>query len=311
MKKDGVIFMRLKPKCDHESDDFTRLEEKVNGKQREIKPLTDKGKDRIRLELDIIKKTNTAKVFLLYDDIMFHLKESGVVFHGIMHCSYVCYLLGLTKVNPLYYGLPFERYYNEKRRVLPLLNIAVPKGKKETALRILRETYAPMKICPIVDGENRYVFVNQDGEWTEEDCYRQKLYTFILEEAEMKEYRQFTEEEIYQKALEYFSRRNISLGGRYQGDKQAEKIFSKTDGRYIYQEQFFEVCEKILGVSNKQADEFRKKLAFRKREDRDAIKQFFCWKLDEEGDRLFDYIYFGHIYAVSKAYIIGLLFLDL
>jgi hypothetical protein len=168
-----------------------------------------------------------------------------------------------------------------------------------------------MKISPIVDGENRYVFVNQDGEWTEEDCYRQKLHTFILEEAEIKEYRQFTDEEIYQKALEYFSKKNISLGRRYQGEQQAEKIFSKTDGRYIYQEQFFEICEKILGVSNKRADEFRKKLALRKREDRDAIKQFFCWKLEEEGAGLFDYIYFGHIYAVSKAYIIGLLFLDL
>ena len=302
--------MCLKPKLDYESVDFRKLEEKIKKKQQDIKPLTDKAKERIKLEIDIIKKTNTAKVFLLYDDIMSHLKEVGAVFHGMMHCSYVCYLLGLTKVNPLHYGLPFERYYNEKRRVLPLLNIAVPKGKKETALRILREAYAPMKISPIMDGENRYAFSNELDELTEEDCYRQKLYTFILEEAEMKEYRQFTDEEIYQKAFEYFSRRNISLGRRYQGDKQAEKIFSKTDGRYIYQEQFFEICEKILGVSNKRADEFRRALAFRKREERDAIKQFFCWKLDEDGARLFDYNYFGHIYVVSKAYIIGLLFLD-
>ena len=172
-------------------------------------------------------------MFLLYDDIMFHLKELGAVFHRIMHCSYLCYLLGLTKVNPLHYGLPFERYYTEKRRVLPLLNIAVPKGKKESALQILREAYEPMKISPIVDGENRYAFSNELDELTEEACYRQKLHTFILEEAEMKEYRQFTEEEIYQKALEYFSRRNISLGRRYQGEQQAEKIFSETDGRYI------------------------------------------------------------------------------
>ena len=303
--------MCLKAKLDYESDDFQQLEEKIKAKQQECKSLTNTEKERVQLDLDIIKNTNTANVFLLYEDIMSHLKELGAVFYGMMHCSYVCYLLGLTRVNPLHYGLPFERYYNEKRRVLPLLNIAVPRGKKETALQILREAYAPMKISSIIDGENRYAFSNELDELTEEDCYRQKLYTFILEEAEIQGYRRFTDEEIYQKALEYFSRRNISLGRRYQGDKQAEKIFSKTDGRYIYQEQFFEICEKILGVSNKQADEFRKKLAFRKREDRDAIKQFFCWKLDEEGAGLFDYIYFGHIYVLSKAYIIGLLFLDL
>lgn len=303
--------MCLKPKLDYESDDFQRLEEKVKAKQQEIKPLTDKAKERIRLELAIIKKTNTGKVLLLYDDIMSHLKELGAVFHGIMHCSYVCYLLGLTKVNPLDYNLPFERYYNEKRRVLPLLNIAVPRGQKENALLILREAYAPMKISAIMDGENRYAFSNGESDLTEEDCYRQKLYTFILEEAEIKEYRHFTDEEIYQKALEYFSLHSRPLLRRYQGDKQVEKIFSKTDGRYMHQEQFFEICTQILGVSNRQADEYRRALAFRKREDRDAIKQFFGWKLDEDGAGLFDYIDSGHIYAVSKAYSIGLLFLDL
>ena len=302
--------MCLVKKWDYLEDHFARLEEKIKEEEQKLKPLTEEEKERIQLELDIIKKTDTASIFLLYGDIMSHLKGVGAVFHGLMHCSYVCYLLGLTKVNPLHYGLPFERYYNEKRRAFPLLNVAVPKGQRETALRILREAYAPMKICPIMDGENRFAFSNEGGELTEEDCYRQMLHTFILEEAEIKEYRQFTDEEIYQKTLEYFSKREISLGQKYQGDAQAEKIFSETDGRYIYQEQFFEICTKILGVSNKQADEFRRALAIRKREDRDTIKQFFCWKL-EAGASLFDYIYSGHIYVVSKAYIIGLLFLHL
>ena len=95
LKKDGVIFMCLKPKWSYEESDFPCLEEKIREKQQEIKPLTDKEKERIQLELDIIEKTNTAKVFLLYDDIMFYLKNIGAVFHRVMHCSCVCYLLGL------------------------------------------------------------------------------------------------------------------------------------------------------------------------------------------------------------------------
>ena len=270
--------MCLKAQWNDTEDDFTRLEEKIKEKERESKPLTDKEKERIELELDIIKKTNTASVFLLYYDIMLYLKDLGAVFHGIMHCSYLCYLLGLTKVNPLDYDLPFERFFHEKKRYFPLINIAVPFGMQEKAAAILSQ------------------------------C--KPKFEYRLEEAGIKEYRHFTEEEIYQKTLDYFTWRGISMGRKYQGEKRAEMIFSKTDGRYIYQEQFYEICERILGVSNKQADEFRKKLAFRKMEDREAIKQFFCWKLDEEGAGLFDYIYFGHIYVVSKAYIIGLLFLD-
>ena len=107
--------MCLVKKWDYLEDHFARLEEKIKEEQQKLKPLTDEEKERIQLELDIIKKTDTASIFLLYGDIMSHLKGVGAVFHGLMHCSYVCYLLGLTKVNPLHYGLPFERYYNVHR----------------------------------------------------------------------------------------------------------------------------------------------------------------------------------------------------
>ena len=128
--------MYLKTKLEYEEGDFEGLEEKIKEKLQVGKFLTDKEKERMKLELNIIKQTNTAHVFLLFVDTMYALNGFGAVFHGIMHCSYVCYLLGLTKVNPLRYDLPFERYYNEKRCVLPLLNIAVPKGQKESALRM-------------------------------------------------------------------------------------------------------------------------------------------------------------------------------
>lgn len=76
---------------------FECLQEIVNGKLQGVSSLKDKQKDRTQLELDIIKKTNTAKVFLLYDDIMSHLKDLGAVFHGMIAIAKNCILSSWKK----------------------------------------------------------------------------------------------------------------------------------------------------------------------------------------------------------------------
>jgi hypothetical protein len=42
----------------------------------------------------------------------------------------------------------------------------------------------------------------------------------------------------------------------------------------------------------------------------DEIRTLFSWRYDEEGVELFEYLQKGMPYAVSKSYVIGLLFLD-
>ena len=277
-KKDGVIFMSLNENLNNEWGNFEQLTERLCERLKDLPPLTKVEKERLEMELDVIRQTHTADLFLQLVDTMYALKDTGAVFHGLIHGSYICYLLGLTKINPLEYGLPFERFYHTDRKMFPTVHIAVLRDKKALAEEILSKKLT--------------------------------RFEYVVEEAKIGECRHFTEEEIYKKALQYFRERGISLGGQYQGNKLAEEIVSKTDGRYIYQSQFFEICTKILGVSNKRADDFRKRLAIRRMSDREAIKQFFIWKLDEDGAALFDYIYTSHPFVVSKAYILGILFLD-
>ena len=89
-----------------------------------------------------------------------------------------------------------------------------------------------------------------------------------------------------------------------------EEIFSSTDGEFVYQEQFFEICTKLLGASNRQADEFRKDLCAKRKKETEDIRALFSWKLGEEGIKLFDYLNKEMKYSVCKAYVLGLLFLD-
>ena len=318
-------------------DTFERLQAIV-AKRIESSTLESYEKARLERELSVIKETNTASVFLFFYDTVYALKDVGAILHGVCHCSYLLYFLGLTKVNPFDYRLPFERYFHKNRKLLPLTYIAVQKGAKGKVIKYLKEQYGVDKIARMKDNENEYILSpkslleigeieqtilhtdsNESVVWHEDissltsrDISRLNLYTFTVEEAEIGEYRRFSEEEIYQKTLDYFKDefRDFNKTERYHGIEEAEEIFSSTDGKFVYQEQFFEVCTNVIWVNNEKADEFRKDLCAKRRKETEDIRTLFSWRYDEEGVALFEYLNKEMKYAVCKAYVIGLLFLD-
>ena len=317
-------------------DTFERLQAIVDEKM-QTTMIKSYEQARLEGELSVIKETNTASVFLFFYDTVYALKDVGAILHGVCHCSYLLYFLGLTKVNPFDYRLPFERYFHKNRKSLPFAYIAVQKGAKGKAIKYLKEQYGADKIARMKDNENEYILSpkslleigeieqtvlhadsNESVVWHEDissltsrDISRLNLYTFTVEEAEIGEYRRFSEEEIYQKTLDCFTDefRNFNKTKCYQGIEEAEEIFSSTDGKFVYQEQFFEICTKLLGVSNRQADEFRKDLCAKRKKETEDIRMTFAWRYDEDGGALFDYLNKEIKYAVCKAYVIGLLFL--
>lgn len=264
-------------------DDFMKLrrltEEKLQGVV-----LTAQEKQRLEEELSVVKQTDTAGTFLQYADTMSALKEYGAVCNGIMHCSYLCYILGFTKVNPLDYKLPFERYYNSERNALPYFPLIVKEEYKEKVMSVLREYF--------------------DEEFLQS-------YAFSLDVAKIGEYRLFTETEIYQKTLCHFGAHNFEDDEGYFGIKAAENIFAETDGKFVYQEQFYTLCNRLLGVDNVTADFWRKSMCRRRKSECELIRERFENVLGKAGAQLYDYLYNRMLFAVCKAYVIGLLFLEI
>lgn len=264
-------------------DDFMKLrlltEEKLQGIV-----LTSQQKQRLEEELSVVNKTNAAGVFLRFHDTMSALKPYGAVCNGIMHCSFLCYILGLTKVNPLDYKLPFERYYNIERKALPYFPLVVKEEDKEKVLSVLREYF--------------------DEEFLQS-------YAFSLDVAKIGEYRLFTEAEIYQKTLQHFGAHNFEDDEGYFGVKAAENFFAETDGKFVYQEQFYTLCNRLLGVDNTTADLWRKSMSKRRKSECEPIQERFENALGKVGAGLFDYLYNRMLFAVCKAYVIGLLFLEI
>ena len=264
-------------------DDFIKLQLLTEEKLKE-QLFSPQEKQRLKEELSVVKQTGTAGIFLQYYDTVYALKEYGVLCNGIMHCSYLCYILGLTKVNPLDYELPFERYYNTERRTLPCLPLVVKAEYKKRVLAVLQERF--------------------------DDDFLQG-YAFSLNVAKIGEYRLFTEAEIYQETLKHFGEHNFEGDEGYFGIKEAEAVFAETDGKFVYQEQFYTLCNRLLGVDNKAADSWRKSMCRRRKKECEPIRERFQLAWGKEGGQVFDYLYDRTIYAVCKAYVIGLLFLEI
>ncbi|GFP20093.1 DNA polymerase III subunit alpha, partial [Candidatus Hakubella thermalkaliphila] len=66
-----------------------------------------------------------ASYFLIVWDLVSFAQKRGISYSGRGSAagSLICYLLGITKVDPLAQGLLFERFLNENRKELPDIDV--------------------------------------------------------------------------------------------------------------------------------------------------------------------------------------------
>jgi DNA polymerase-3 subunit alpha len=75
-------------------------------------------KNRVLYELGVISNTGLSGYFLIVQDYVNHFRSKGYLIgpgRGSGAGSLVCYLLGITLVDPIEYGLLFERFFNGGR----------------------------------------------------------------------------------------------------------------------------------------------------------------------------------------------------
>lgn len=78
--------------------------------------------ERLRFELDVLRRMKFERYFLLVSDLVRHAKKSGIIVgpgRGSVGGSLVAYLTGITDVDPIRFGLLFERFINPDRLDLP------------------------------------------------------------------------------------------------------------------------------------------------------------------------------------------------
>jgi error-prone DNA polymerase len=126
------------------------------GAYRRYDRITNEVEDRLQHELRMIAKLGWPGYFLLVADIVDHVKRVlGIrcACRGSAAGSLVCYLLGISDVDPVRYDLLFERFMNTRREELPDIDVDVESHRREEVLAHVLDTYGADQtaMCCMVD----------------------------------------------------------------------------------------------------------------------------------------------------------------
>ncbi len=106
---------------------------------------------RIEYELSVIAKKGYSPYFLVVSDLLRHAKEQGILtnIRGSVAGSLVTYLSGITNVNPLEYGLPFERFLNPERPSAPDIDMDYADNRRDDMIDYVRQKYGDDHVAQI------------------------------------------------------------------------------------------------------------------------------------------------------------------
>ncbi len=111
--------------------------------------------DRLNHELNAIFRMGFASYFLLVADIVDDIRAMGIrcACRGSATGSLVCYVLGISDVDPVRYDLLFERFMNSRRDELPDIDVDVESHRREEVLRRIQGNYGAEQValCCMVD----------------------------------------------------------------------------------------------------------------------------------------------------------------
>lgn len=130
---------------------FTR---QVWGHRPEQEELDTIYKERLRFELEVIKKMGFSGYFLLVQDIVRWSKENGVLVgpgRGSVGGSLIAYLMGITDCDPIRFNLLFERFINPDRVDLPDADLDFESGKRHQVVNYIIDKYGRENVAGIVN----------------------------------------------------------------------------------------------------------------------------------------------------------------
>ena len=108
--------------------------------------------ERLKLELKVIEKTGFISYFLIVADFIRYGREHGIacVARGSAAGSLVTYLLEIANVDPIRYGLLFERFLNPERVNPPDIDIDFADDRRADVIEYVREKYGRDAVAQII-----------------------------------------------------------------------------------------------------------------------------------------------------------------
>ncbi|PPG19111.1 error-prone DNA polymerase, partial [Rathayibacter sp. AY1E8] len=98
---------------------------------------------RLEKELAVIEQKDFPGYFLIVHDIVHYAKRNGILCQGRGSAanSAVCYVLGITAVDSIFYDLPFERFLSSIREEEPDIDVDFDSERREEVIQYVYRKY--------------------------------------------------------------------------------------------------------------------------------------------------------------------------
>ncbi len=109
--------------------------------------------ERLEYELKVIGRMGFAGYFLIVKDFIDYAKNKGIRVgpgRGSVGGSLVAYALGITNMDPIKYGLLFERFLNPERISLPDIDIDFSDRERDKIIRYVINKYGKNNVAQII-----------------------------------------------------------------------------------------------------------------------------------------------------------------
>ncbi len=114
---------------------------------------SEEAKKRLEYELDVIQRMGYSGYFLIVRDFIEFARSRGIPIgpgRGSAAGSLVSYALGITNIDPLQYGLLFERFLNPERVSMPDIDVDFSDRGRGEVIRYVVDRFGASNVCQII-----------------------------------------------------------------------------------------------------------------------------------------------------------------
>ena len=152
LKRDILLPNFVIPEGFSNQDDYLKHITYLGAKKR-YKDITPEVEERINFELFTVRTMGFAGYFLIVSDFIQAGRDLGVLIgpgRGSAAGSVVAYCIGITNIDPLKYGLLFERFLNPDRKSMPDIDTDFDDEGRQKVIDYVVDKYGKQQVAHIV-----------------------------------------------------------------------------------------------------------------------------------------------------------------
>lgn len=149
----GNNYLPIFPMPEGKNDEDYLYEMAWEGLQERYEEITPEIKERFEFEFDVIKGMGFPSYFIIVQDFVNYAKEQGILVgpgRGSAAGSIISYALKITDLDPMKYGLLFERFLNPDRISMPDVDMDFADSKRGQVLDYVTNKYGADRVAGII-----------------------------------------------------------------------------------------------------------------------------------------------------------------